>query len=172
MEENGDCLNVSSEKKGLGGGGGVKFSKLKLFRVPRTIGPKYTHTHTHTHTLDNVLFLKMEFRDYKESVLKMEEEKIYYTRQVPSAHSAIGFICKVNIWNIVFKRWLNPQSGQLSTKFYSCVICPASVSCPNEDQPSGSESASLVEVLPRAVTDLPLCTHILSPDPLGTKGML
>lgn len=67
----------------------MKFSKLKLFKLPRASAPN-----THTHTLDNA-FLKMGFRDHKKIVLKTEQ--VYYISQVPYARSAASFICQVNI---------------------------------------------------------------------------
>lgn len=75
---------VFCKERAGGRKGGVRFSKLKLFKIPRASGHTYTQK---TQMLDKVIF-KMMLRECKKIVLKMEKKKIYYIRQVPSAHSA------------------------------------------------------------------------------------
>ena len=87
MEVNGDCLKVSSEKKGLGVGEEEGSLVNQLFKIPRP--PIYMHTHKQMG--DKVFFFfLMVFREYK-IVLKMKKDKIYYIRQVPSVYSAYWF---------------------------------------------------------------------------------
>lgn len=89
---------------------------------------------------DKVFSFKWCLENIRRLCLKWRKRKYITSDKYHLYILLVGFIFKVTRWNIIFETLLNPQSGQLSCKFYSCTMCPASVLCPNEAQLTDSES--------------------------------